>query len=85
MTLAPAWLVGKRPIYGGNFFWVNGSDQFPVPKESIFMAGAGGQFTIIIPSHDLVVVRLGHYKGSSIGSESLSNALKILMDAIPAK
>jgi len=84
MTLAPAWLADKRPIYGGNFFWVNGNGQFPIPKESIFMAGAGGQFTIIIPSHDLVIVRLGHYKGSPIGSESLSNALRILIDAIPA-
>lgn len=83
MEIAPAWLADDRPIYGGNFFWVNGDGHFPVPKEAIFMAGAGGQFTIIIPSHDLVVVRLGHYKGSSIGSESLDNALSMLMKAIP--
>lgn len=85
MTLAPAWLADKRPMYGGNFFWVNGTGNFPVPKESIFMAGAGGQFTIIIPSHDLVIVRLGHYKGASIGGKSLQKALTLLMDAVPAK
>lgn len=84
MTLAPAWLADKRPIYGGNFFWVNGEGDFNVPRDAIFMAGAGGQFTIIIPSHDLVVIRLGHYKGASIGVESLNNALSMLMKAIPA-
>ena len=83
MTVAPAWEADGRPIYGGNFFWVNGTQNFPVPKESIFMAGAGGQFTIIIPSHDLVVVRLGHYKGSGIGVESLRKSLKKLMEVIP--
>jgi hypothetical protein len=32
------------------------------------MAGAGGQTTLIIPSHDLVVVRLGHYRGDAAGA-----------------
>ncbi len=47
------------------------------------MAGAGNQKTIIIPSHDLVVVRLGHYKGGGPGNEGLSNALALLMEAVP--
>ncbi len=47
------------------------------------MAGAGGQNTIIIPSHDLVVVRLGHYKGSGPGGDALDRALVILMEAVP--
>jgi len=76
MKLAPAWEADGRPIYGGNFCWINGEGDFNVPKESIFFAGAGGQFTIIVPSHDLVVVRLGHYKGASIGRQSLNNALR---------
>ena len=37
------------------------------PSEAYYMAGAGGQTTLIIPSHDLVVVRLGHYKGAAPG------------------
>ena len=81
-TLAPAWKADKRPIYGG-FFWINGDGNFPVPKDAYFMAGAGGQYTIIIPSHDLVVVRLGHYKGSGAGGKALRNALTLLMDAVP--
>ena len=81
-TLAPAWKEDGRPIYGG-FFWLNGDGRFPIPKEAYFMAGAGGQYTIIIPSHDLVVVRLGHFKGSGPGTKSLENALALLMEAVP--
>ena len=81
-TVAPAWETDGRPIYGA-FFWINGFEQYPIPKEAYFMAGAGGQTTIIIPSHDLVVVRLGHYKGARVGGEALSNALTLLMEAVP--
>jgi len=81
-TLAHAWKEDGRPIYGG-FFWINGTDILPIPSESYYMAGAGGQYTIIIPSHDLVVVRLGHFKGSEKGTESLKNALVLLMEAVP--
>ena len=70
-TLAPAWEADKRPVYGG-LFWINGNGAFPVPKEAYYMAGAGGQTTLIVPSHDLVVVRLGHYKGSTVGSTGLN-------------
>ncbi|MGE0132355.1 MAG: serine hydrolase domain-containing protein [Blastocatellales bacterium] len=83
-TLAPAWQADKRAIYGG-FFWINGDGGFPVPKDAYFMAGAGGQITLIIPSHDLVVVRLGHYKGSAPGDEAFKKALALLMEAIPRK
>jgi CubicO group peptidase (beta-lactamase class C family) len=81
-TLAPAWEADGRPVYGG-FFWINGDGQLPIPKEAYYMAGAGGQYTFIIPSHDLVVVRLGHYKGSRPGEEALSRALALLMEAVP--
>ncbi|UCF36732.1 MAG: serine hydrolase [Acidobacteriota bacterium] len=83
-TLAPAWEADGRPIYGG-FFWINGDGAFPVPEEAYFMAGAGGQFTIIIPSHELVVVRLGLYKGVGAGQEALDRALRLLMEAVPSK
>ncbi len=81
-TIAPAWEEDGRPIYGG-FFWINGTGAYPIPKESYYMAGAGNQKTIIIPSHDLVVVRLGHYKGGGPGDEGLKNALSWLMKAVP--
>ncbi len=83
-TLAPAWEADKRPVYGG-FFWINGEGTFPVPKEAYYMSGAGGQTTLIIPSHDLVVVRLGHFKGSTVGSTGFRKALALLMEAVPRK
>jgi CubicO group peptidase (beta-lactamase class C family) len=82
-TVAPAWEADGRPIYGG-FFWINGEGTFPIPREAYYMAGAGGQNTIIIPSHDLVVARLGHYKGQGPGGEALRRALALLMEAVPA-
>ena len=83
-TVAPAWAADGRPIYGG-FFWINGDGDLPIPRDAYFMAGAGGQFTIIIPSHDLVVVRQGHYRGGTIGTESLKQALAVLLAAVPAR
>jgi CubicO group peptidase (beta-lactamase class C family) len=81
-TVAPAWEADQRPIYGG-FFWINGDGAFPVAREAYYMAGAGGQTTLIVPSKDLVVVRLGHYRGSELGSESFKRALALLMEAVP--
>jgi CubicO group peptidase (beta-lactamase class C family) len=83
-TPAPAWRADNRPIYGG-FFWINRDSTFPVPKEAYYMSGAGGQTTLIIPSHDLVVVRLGHYKGSSPGATDFNKALTLLMEAVPQR
>lgn len=83
-TLAPAWVADGRPIYGG-FFWINGTGQFPIPKEAYYMAGAGNQNVFIISSRDLVVVRLGHFSGDSPGRTGLQNALALLMEAVPAK
>jgi CubicO group peptidase (beta-lactamase class C family) len=83
-TLAPAWVADARPLYGG-FFWINGDGALPVPKDTYYMAGAGGQYTMIVPSHDLVVVRLGHFRGEEIGTADLNNALALLVKAVPGR
>jgi CubicO group peptidase (beta-lactamase class C family) len=80
-TLAPAWKADNRPIYGA-FFWLNGDGRFAIPKEAYYMAGAGGQYVFIIPSHDLVVVRLGHFKGAAAGEGGLNRALALLMQSV---
>ena len=81
-TLAPAWVADHNPVYGG-FFWINGDGSYPVPRNAYFMSGAGGQKVMIIPSHELVVVRLGHYKGLDEGMKSFKKSLALLMEAVP--
>ncbi len=77
-TPAPAW---DRPIYGG-FFWLNRTGTWNLPSDAYFMAGGGGQRTFIVPSLDLVVVRLGHFRGSARAAPALNNALAQLVAAI---
>lgn len=78
-TPAPTW---SEPVYGGSF-WLNRTADWPLPADTYLMAGAGGQYAFIVPTHDLVVVRLGHYKGAEAGNRALENALKLLMKAVP--
>ena len=71
-TPAPGW---SEPIYGG-LFWLNGTGALSVPRDAFYMAGGGGQKTIIVPSLDLVVVRMGHSDGSTFADDSLNEALE---------
>lgn len=55
-TPAPA---DKKENYGG-MFWLNRSSKMDqVPKDAYWSAGFMGQVTMVIPSRDLVVVRMG--------------------------
>lgn len=81
-TVAPAWQMDQNPEYGG-FFWINGVNRLPIPKDAFFMGGAGNQFAIIVPSHDLVIVRLGHYKGIRESFQAFYSSLQLLMEAVP--
>ena len=82
-TLAPAWVDDGRPQYGGAFFWVNGEGGRGLPESTYMALGAGGQSTTIIPTHDLVVVRLGKYTGSGPGARALRETFDLLMEAVP--
>lgn len=82
-TTAPAWITDGRPVYGGAFFWVDnevGDDGIP---PSFRMSGAGGQSTTIIPSHGLVITRIGKYTGASVGGGALREMIPMLLDAVP--
>ncbi len=79
-TPAPAW---KRPEYGG-FFWLNRVGTWNLPPETYFAAGAGGQNTWIVPSRDLVIVRMGHMRGQGAARRATNTALGLVMEAIGA-
>ena len=55
---------------------------YPIPKDSYYMAGGGGQRTIIIPSREMVVVRLGHFRGAGPGDKALKKTADNLKDCI---
>ena len=82
-TLAPTWVSDGRPVYGGAFMWVNGDGGWPLPTSAFGMRGAGGQSTTIIPTHDLVVVRLGKYSAARFGGRALNAAFEMLIEAVP--
>jgi CubicO group peptidase (beta-lactamase class C family) len=77
-TPAPAW---SRPVYGG-LFWVNGDGAWNLPRDAYFMAGAGGQNTFIVPSHDLVIVRMGHQRGERVARKVTNEAVRLVIEAI---
>ncbi len=80
-TPAPGWLT---PTYGG-MVWVNGDSSWALPKDAYAFRGAGGQETAIVPSHDLVIVRMGHFPGARFGGQDLRRAHTLLMQALPLR
>jgi CubicO group peptidase (beta-lactamase class C family) len=77
---APAW---RDSTYGG-MVWVNARGTWKLPRDAFAFRGAGGQETYVVPSRDLVIVRLGHFPGARVGSADLQRAHELLMQAIPA-
>jgi CubicO group peptidase (beta-lactamase class C family) len=55
--------------YGGQF-WLNAGGAWPdVPRDAYSAQGARGQVTLIVPSRDAVIVRMGHTTGSATERE----------------
>ena len=81
-TPAPAW---KDSTYGG-MVWVNARGVWPeLPRDAFAVRGAGLQDVYVIPSRDLVIVRMGHFIGSRPGTADLRRAQALLMEAIPQR
>ena len=79
---APAW---KDSAYGG-MVWVNAGGAWPdLPRDAFAFRGAGLQDVYVIPSRDLVIVRMGHFIGSRPGTADLRRAQALLMQAIPER
>ena len=56
-TPAPATSASGR-FYGGQW-WLVPDDRKDVPPDAYATAGNRGQYTIVVPSYDLVIVRRG--------------------------
>ena len=56
-TPAPA-THNRGNFYGGQF-WLVPDERTDVPRDAYSTAGNRGQFVVIAPSHDLVIVRRG--------------------------
>ena len=65
-VISKQWIdASRKPVkhsYGmySNKFWiVHPAFNYGLPKDTYYCAGFGGQYIIIIPSKDLIIVRLG--------------------------
>jgi CubicO group peptidase (beta-lactamase class C family) len=78
-TPAPA-TVGRGGQYGGHF-WLVPDNRDDVPPDAYSTNGNRGQYTIIAPSHDLVIVR----RGLDYGRQGFSNwgLLREVLKAVP--
>ncbi len=63
-------------------FWLNRTGGLALPPDAYSMAGAGNQRTIIVPSLDLVVVRLGHQLGGFPSNPALNEMLTHLTEIL---
>lgn len=77
-TPAPAWDQGE---YGGQF-WVNTQGEDGLPTDAYSARGVDGQRTFIVPSYDLVIVRMGHRLGGATYDQNLTQANRQIIEAI---
>ncbi len=70
-------------FYGGQF-WLVPDDRDDVPRDAYSTSGNRGQYTIIVPSHDLVIVRRGlDYGRQGFDRWSLVREVLKAVDPVP--
>lgn len=77
-TPAPAWEQGE---YGGQF-WLNPQGEDGLPDDAYSARGADGQWTVMVPSYHLVIVRMGHRTGGATFNRNLTQANRQIIEAI---
>ena len=55
----PAPATKKRGNFYGGQWWLPPDDRSDVPRDAYSTSGNRGQYVIVVPSHDLVIVRRG--------------------------
>jgi CubicO group peptidase (beta-lactamase class C family) len=78
-----AW---AHPAAYGGFFVTNRTGNIAaLPPDAYWMAGGGRQHVFIVPSLNLVVMRMGHMAGQLFGlRETLEAALGLVVEAVQA-
>jgi CubicO group peptidase (beta-lactamase class C family) len=72
----------QDPVYGGFMITNRTGVLSTLPPDAFWMSGGGGQRTIVVPSLDLVIVRLGHVLGEGFGrAATMDKANGILASA----
>ena len=76
-TPAPA---SRNQGYGG-LFWLNAGGRYDrIPTDAYWPSGFMGQTTMIIPSRDIVIVRLGPSPGG--GNSYMNKVVGDILDAV---
>ncbi|MCK9513842.1 MAG: beta-lactamase family protein [Pigmentiphaga sp.] len=75
---APHWARGN---YGAQI-WLNRVGEFPLPDDAFYFAGGGGQYVFVVPSADLVVVRMGHSRAYAGAKAAVSHLLSDIVAAL---
>ena len=75
---APGWESG---CYGGQF-WLNRAAEYQLPDDAYHMTGIGEQRVFIVPSAELVIVRLGHRAGDNTAKAAINAMLSSLMETV---
>ena len=74
-------------VYGAHF-WLNRQPDDPdkerlwpdLPADTSYMGGFQGQFVLMIPSQELVIVRLGFTPGENFGATELTQGVIAVLD-----
>ncbi len=77
-TPAPGW---PDRNYGGQF-WLNTRSEFSLPTDTYSMYGGGEQRVFIVPSADLVIVRMGHQAGHTVAKKSVDRLVQRVFHAV---
>lgn len=87
-TPAPAW---EAAAYGGQLWLNRGGAEPELPEDAYWFQGVASQRTLVIPSRDVVVVRLGHMRsrrGLTLDDEgpaehTMRQATRRILRAVP--
>ncbi len=82
----PAPATSERGNFYGGQFWLVPDDRDDVPEDAYSTSGNRGQYTIIVPTHDLVIVRRGlDYGRQGFDRWSLTREVLKAFDIVPAE